>query len=107
VKVDLATGPGAVHGVVKSSGEAVAGAPVYLEGYDPDTRQRATDLLTTRTDLRGSYRFDGLAPGTYRVLATFEYQMPDVAAMDAAGARLLKAESSGDLQVDLDLYVLR
>ena len=31
----LSSGPGSVHGVVKSSGEPVEGAPVYLEAYDP------------------------------------------------------------------------
>ena len=62
------------------------------------------DLQTTRTDLRGAYRFDGLAPGIYRVLATLEYQAPDEAAMEQAGARQIQVEARSDLQPDLDLY---
>lgn len=107
VRFSLSSGPAALHGVVKAGADPVAGAPVYLEGYDVGTRQRATDLRTTRTDMRGVYRFEGLAPGTYRVLATFEYQMPDSAAMDLGGARPLKAEANSNLQMDLDLYVVR
>ena len=53
-----------------------------------------------------SYRFDGLAPGIYRVLATFEYQAPDAAAMEQAGAGQIRVETRSDLQLDLDLYKL-
>jgi hypothetical protein len=54
--------------------------------------------------MRGEYRFEGLAPGVYRVLSTFEYQMPDSAAMDIGGARSVQVVASGDLQADLDLF---
>ena len=103
----LSSGAASVHGNVKASTESVAGVPVYLEGYDPSMRQRVIDLRATRTDMRGAYRFDGLAPGTYRLLATFEYQMPDSAAMDLAGARSLQVDAQSDLQMDLDLFVIR
>jgi hypothetical protein len=106
VKFTLTVGGGSVYGVVKTLGDAVAGAPVHLEAYDPVSRRRVMDLQTTRTDLRGAYRFDGLAPGIYHVLATFEYQAPDAAAMDQAGARQIQLEARSDLQLDLDLYTL-
>jgi len=107
VQFTLTAGPGSLHGAVKSFGDAVIGAPVHLEAYDAATRQRVTDLRTTRTDLHGGYRFDGLPPGTYRVLSTFEYQAPDLAAMDQAGARPVQIETKSDLQLDLDLYTIR
>src|SRR5260370_27346991 len=91
----------------KTRGDMVAGAPVCLEAYDPNTRQRMTDLRATRTDLRGVYRFEGLAPGAYRVLATFEWQMPDSAAMDLARALSAPIQAHGDLQVDLAFYTRR
>lgn len=106
VKFTLTAGGGSVHGIVKTLGDAVVGTPVHLEAYDPVSRRRVMDLQTTRTDLRGAYRFDGLAPGNYRVLATFEYQAPDGVAMDQAGARQVQIEARSDLQLDLDLYTL-
>ena len=106
VKFTLTAGGGSLHGIVKSLGDAVAGAPVHLESYDPVSVRRVMDLKTMRTDLRGAYRFDGLAPGIYRVLATFEYQAPDAAAMAQAGARQIQVEARSDLQLDLDLYTL-
>ena len=105
LKFSLAGGGGSVHGIVKTFGDAVAGVPVHLEAYDPASRRRV-DLQTTRTDLRGAYRFDGLAPGVYRILATFEYQAPDLAAMEQAGALQIQVEARSDLQQDLDLYKL-
>jgi hypothetical protein len=61
----------------------------------------------TRTDVRGQYDFYGLAPGNYRVFGTFEYQMPDTAAMDLARARVVKVDEGQDQASDLDLYVIR
>jgi hypothetical protein len=104
VRFSLADGPGSLHGLVKSGSDLVVGAPVYLEAYDAAARKRLTDLRTTRTDLTGTYRFDDLAPGLYRVLATFEYQNPDSAAMGLAGARPAEIEAHATLQADLDLY---
>lgn len=103
----LSGGPGEMHGVVKSFSDPVMGAPVYLEGYDPETRTRVTDLRVVRTDIHGLYRFQGLAPGIYRVLATFEYQMPDTASMEFAAAPQVRVEAHSDLQMDLDLYGVR
>ncbi|MBV8730366.1 MAG: carboxypeptidase regulatory-like domain-containing protein [Acidobacteriia bacterium] len=106
VKFSLSGGGGSIHGIVRTLGDALAGAPVHLEAYDPVSRRRVMDLQTTRTDLRGAYRFDGLAPGIYRVLATFEYQAPDTAVMDQAGAQQIQVQGRSDLQLDLDLYML-
>jgi hypothetical protein len=107
VRFTLSGGPGELHGVVKSGSDPVAGAPVYLEAYDPETRTRLLDLRTVRTDIHGLYRFQGLAPGIYRVLSTFEYQMPDSASMELAGAQSVRVEARGALQLDLDLYGIR
>jgi hypothetical protein len=64
-------------------------------------------VRVTRTDTQGKYQFYGLAPGAYRMLGSFEFQMPDSAALEAANARIVKAEEGRDLPVDLDLYVIR
>jgi len=100
----LSNGTGALHGTVKISSDPAAVAPVFLEAWNPATRQRVLDLRETRTDIRGNYRFDNLPPGDYRVLSTFEYASPDPGVFDAALARALRIEPSTDPQVDLDLY---
>jgi hypothetical protein len=108
LRFTLSNNPGGLHGLVSGlSHEAVAGAPVYLEGYDPALRKRVTDLQVAYTDARGQYQFKTLAPGAYRVLASFEYRNPDAAAMESAGATLITIKEGVDAPRDLDLSVLR
>jgi hypothetical protein len=107
VRFVLSAHPGTLHGVVKDAGKAVAGAPVFLEAYDLEAKRRLTDVRMTRTDVRGQYDFYGLAPGTYRVLGTFEYQTPDAASMDAARPQSVKIDEGQDQAADLDLWVAR
>jgi hypothetical protein len=106
VAFTLSSNPSAMHGTIKSGGKPVIGAPVFLEPFDLEPPRRVTETFTTRTDVHGQYQFTGLAPGNYRVLSSFEYQMPDSAAMSSAGARQVKVEHAVDVQLDLDLYVI-
>ncbi|HEY1339122.1 MAG TPA: carboxypeptidase-like regulatory domain-containing protein [Bryobacteraceae bacterium] len=104
VRFVLAPDPGSVHGTVKIGDGPIAGAPVFLEAWDPESRRRVGDLRATRTDSTGGYRFTGLAPGAYRILSTFEFREPDSAAM--AAGRVIKVERGKDQLVDLGLYVM-
>ncbi|SPE43071.1 conserved hypothetical protein [Candidatus Sulfopaludibacter sp. SbA3] len=108
LRFTLSSTPGTMHGLVSGlSHEPVEGAPVYLEGYDPDQRKRVTELQVARTDSRGQYQFTTLAPGSYRVLATFEFQYPDAAAMERSGAKVVAVQEGKDTLQDLDLSVIR
>lgn len=106
VTFKLSSHPAAIHGLVSGPGHDPApGAPVYLEAFDKDSQKRVGELRTTRTDVRGQYHFNGLAPGLYRILGTFEYEKPDSDSMGAAGARSLNLPEGTDTAQDLDLYV--
>jgi hypothetical protein len=80
---------------------------VYLEAYNPTAYKRVAALRTAICDKHGQYRFDDLAPGSYRILGTFEYISPDVETMDAAGAQLVTVDAHSDLSHDPDLYLIR
>ena len=103
----LASNPGSLRGTVTSGQDAAVGAMVFLEPWDAAQRKRLGDVRTARADVRGQYQFRGLAPGDYRVMATFEYQTPDEAEMDRAEPRAVKAEAGSDLAQNLDLFVIR
>ncbi|SPE43070.1 conserved exported hypothetical protein [Candidatus Sulfopaludibacter sp. SbA3] len=108
VKFVLSTSPGAIHGVVANAArDKVSGVPVFLEPYDVEARRRAGELRSTRTDVHGQFQFTGLAPGGYRIVSTFEFQMPDAATMEAAGALVIKVEEGIDLPLELLRYVGR
>jgi len=105
ITIGLSSRPASIHGVVSVPGHDPApGAPVYLEAFDKDTGKRLGELRTTRTDVRGQYRFSGLAPGLYRILSTFEYDKPDSETMGAAGAVAMTLAEATDTPQDLDLY---
>ncbi|HKE22843.1 MAG TPA: carboxypeptidase-like regulatory domain-containing protein [Bryobacteraceae bacterium] len=107
VAFTLTAGPGSVQGTVNGPSGAAAGAPVFLESYDPRERRRLKDVTTVRADIRGRYQFIGLPPGTYRVLSSFEYQSPDEATMEHAHPRVVTIEGGRAQVQDLDLYVIQ
>ena len=101
-----ASHPASIHRLLSGPGhDPTPGAPVYLEAFDKDSQKRVGELRTTRSDVRGQYHFNGLAPGLYRILGTFEYEKPDSDSMGAAGARSLDLPEGTDTAQDLDLYV--
>jgi len=106
VRFTLSGSPGAVYGTVKSGGDPVIGAPVFLEPVDLEPARRVTQTFMTRTDVHGQYRFSGLAPGNYRVLSSFEYLNVDPTTMSQAAAKSVVVETNHDLHQDLDLFAL-
>jgi hypothetical protein len=99
----LSATPGAVHGTVMGPGHVpAAGAPVYLEAFDPNARRRVKDLQITHADARGQYHFADLAPGSYRLLSSFDFDAPD-GLLEIRGAKTLKVDEARDLVQDLEL----
>ena len=107
VKFVLSNSPGSVHGAVTLGTQQALGAPVFLEYSEIEPARRFKEPFVVRTDTRGQYQFSGLAPGEYRLLATFEYQSPTAAEFDLARAVTIKIEEARDLQKDLNLFVAR
>ena len=103
VQFVLSAKPGSVRGTVLRSGRApAAGAPVYLEAFDPAAHRLLKEVQVTRADTHGQYRFDDLAPGSYVVVSSFDLDPPD-GASDIHGAKTLKVEESREVVQDLDL----
>jgi hypothetical protein len=104
---DMSNGPGSISGIVKAGGAPAPGAPVFLEGYDDRSHARVGELRGARTDAHGAFHFSDLAPGTWRLLSTFEYRAPESEDMDRAGAASVAVTARSDRQVDLDLWGVR
>jgi protocatechuate 3,4-dioxygenase beta subunit len=102
----LSSTPGAVHGRVVGAGNAsAAGAPVYLEAYDPVSRRRLRDPQVTRSDAAGQYRFPDLAPGTYRLLSSADLEPQD--GSFETRARTVRVEESRQTEQDLEFADVR
>ena len=108
LKFVVSSTPGAVHGVVRdTSGAPVAGIPVFLEAYDLERRKRLKDFQILRTDVNGQYHFIGLAPGAYRLLATFDFRTPDGPVMELPVVKMVRVDENHDVIQDLDQYIVR
>jgi hypothetical protein len=98
--IDIAFGPqltvtlsqrtGSIAGTVTVHGSLVIGAPVYLELYDPSLPDQKLRSWNARTGVDGKYKFDGLAPGRYRMLSSFEFDPNDAYAIDRAPGIVLR-----------------
>jgi Carboxypeptidase regulatory-like domain len=86
----LSPHPAALGGTVQEKDQPVAGVPVYLDADGLETRM-------TRTDTAGRYEFYGLAPGRYRVLASFDAAAPEA-------ARAVELQEGQEQALDLSLY---
>jgi hypothetical protein len=84
LRVTLSAAPASIRGVVSTSGNPIAGAPVFLEWRNSRLREPELRLFGMRTDTRGNYSFHGLAPGEYRVLSSFDFDPEDSAEMNRA-----------------------
>jgi hypothetical protein len=108
LKFVLSASPATLHGVVRDGGGApVVGIPVFLEAYDLERRKRVKDFQILRTDINGGYRFSGLAPGSYRLLATFDYRTPGAEVMELPVVKTAKVDEGANVIQDLDQYVVR
>jgi hypothetical protein len=97
-----------VGGTVKNAnGDGVAGIPVFVEPYDLDPHRRIEPALRVITDSKGRYSVSGLTPGVYRMLASFDYQMPDAAQMEAAQALKVTVDGGTHASLDLEEFVIR
>jgi hypothetical protein len=64
-------------------------------------------MRIANTDANGRYEMSGLAAGVYRLLASFDYRMPESQQMEAAQAKTVRVEEGGRAVLDLDEFVIR
>jgi hypothetical protein len=107
VTYTLSSHPATIRGTVANAHDPVVGAPVFLEPWDPLNRKRLDDPRVIRTDSRGQYELIGIAPGTYRLVSTFEFANPEAVDIDEMRPRTVVVEEGRDQQQDIDLFVIR
>jgi len=84
-------GPSAIQGVVKEKGQPIRGADVRIDSKDGSQR-----LNTVKTDGKGHYISEGLAPGVYRVTL-----MVNGAVKASIGNTKTKSNQATELNFDL------
>ncbi|MDP9171651.1 MAG: carboxypeptidase-like regulatory domain-containing protein [Acidobacteriota bacterium] len=97
VRIAVSNHPAAISGKVSGAGSPIPGAMVYLQRID------IPQLWTQRAGLDGSFQFNGLAPGTYRALSSFDFDPDDPPAMNAAHIIVLKEADKVSQPLELAL----
>jgi protocatechuate 3,4-dioxygenase beta subunit len=102
----VVAGPAAkIMGAVSKDGKGVPGASVFLWPATEAIRRSLRGYRMAIADTEGKYHFEGLPPGDYRMLATFDFTEIDEAALDEARAVVVQAKESQRTVADLTLWV--
>ena len=95
--------PASVSGRVTLGGKPAIAAPVYLFPAGQPTRRQMNGIRTAYADLNGNYRIDGLAPGPYLLLASFDISEVNEESMTGSRARPVTIEDGRSATLDLEL----
>ena len=60
-----------------------------------------------RSNENGEYQFNGLAPGRYEVISSFDIQDPGEALWPLGAGRMVKVDQNGKDQLDLSVQEVR
>ena len=96
---------GSAAGRVVEQQKGIPGIPVFLWPVAAETRREAGGPQRSTTNVSGEFRFEGLPPGDYRLLASFDYDEVDEEILAAGNATLLRVEVSGVTRTDLVPYL--
>ena len=101
IDVRLRDGAGSLSGRVLEDRKGVRGSIVFLWPATEAARRALGGVRETIADLEGSYRFDNLPPGKYRVLASFDVFEIDEAILERSRAVEITLESGRGATQDL------
>lgn len=105
LRVLIAEPVAAIAGSVVSEGNPVPGAPVFLWPVADEARRQLGGARQILSNTDGTFRFDGLPPGDYRLLASFDLREANAEIMDQANAPKTRAEASESASVELPLWL--
>jgi hypothetical protein len=105
VSIVVADGAGKIAGSVVKDAKGVPGAPVFLWPVSEAGKRSLKGYRMAFADTDGKYQFDGLPPGDYRMLATYDFTEIDETSLDEGLAITVHATGSQKTTTDLPLWV--
>lgn len=94
-----------IIGSVAAGQKPVPGAPVFLWPVAEAARRILGGPRQMLSDTEGKFRFEGLPPGDYRLLATFDYREVDMDVLEEAHTPVTHVEASQATIVELPLWL--
>ncbi len=105
IRITVADKAAQITGSVMKEGKGVPGVPVFLWPLAEAARRSLKGYRMVIADTEGKYSFEGLPPGDYRLLATYDFTEVDAAAFDEGLAITVHAEESQKASADLSLWI--
>jgi hypothetical protein len=105
VQVVVAEPAATISGSVVSQGKAVPGVPVFLWPVKDETQRQVGGTRQILSNTDGTFRFDALPAGDYRLLATQDVSEVDEEILILANAPTIRAEASETAAAELGLWI--
>ena len=93
-----------IDGVVNNENNPIAGVPVFLWPVSEQARRSLRGWRSMLSTADGKFHFEGLPPGDYRMLATFDLTEVDADTMEEARAVTVHTTASQTKSIDLPLW---
>jgi len=106
ITVLVSSRSGQVAGRVTADSKPAAGAPVFLWPLAEQARRSLGGAVQTLSAADGSYYFDSLPPGDYRILASFDIYEIDEDLLAMSPAQLIHLDASQTTNVDLTPWIV-
>ena len=92
---------GHLTGTVQADSKPVAGIPVFLWPVAESARRSLRGFVQKQSDVNGQFQFDGLPPGDYRIVASYDLTEVDEESIELARAVAVHVEKSQTAPADL------
>jgi hypothetical protein len=104
IRITVADKAAQILGSVMKEGKSVPGAPVFLWPLAEPARRSLKGYRMVIADTEGKYSFEGLPPGDYRMLATYDFTEIDESSLDEGLTTTVHAETLQRTTADLPLW---
>jgi hypothetical protein len=105
IRITVSDRAGQIAGRVITGGQPVPGAPVFLWPVAESVRRSLSGSLQMLSDTDGRFRFDGLPPGEYRILASFDVNEIDEELIELSRAAVVHADAAQTANIDLAVWI--
>lgn len=105
VRIVVSDQAGHLDGSVMRDTKPVPGAMVFLWPLADAARRSLGGWRQMLADISGHFRFDGLPPGEYRILASFDLSEIDEESVEEARALSVTVEASQTKAVEVPLWI--
>ena len=105
IRISVSDQTGQLAGRVMSDGKTEPGAPVILWPVAESARRSLSGPLQMLSDTEGRFHFDGLPPGDYRALASFDVNEIDEELMEMSRAIVVRVEAAQTAAIELPVWI--